>query len=323
MTLVKRNLLTGDSLYTLFHQVMFLLTGLATTLGTQWIFYHGAATGDSYLTQLAQYVGMVLVGLLIPTLKKNKEKNYKRIPQEENDTIQMSFVNTEEDKESGFQEGPIEHTSVMKLAVLDVFANFCVTLGFSIIGSGMYQVIYSSVVIWCAILTFLLMNRKLATIQWVAIFGTSAGLAFSSLDSMNKKEGGGTLMFGTVMTMVGTFFYYYIMSKHNPPPLPARVCFYSGIYNVIISIVWIGVYTLPRWDSMVNILPETTFVSVTQMYLLVIISNALHAWNYYELIERTGSVATGILQGLRAVCIYLISNALYCKSDAAQCKLII
>lgn len=81
------------------------------------------------------------------------------------------------------------------------------------------------------------------------------------------------------------------MSKHNPPPLPARVCFYSGIYNVIISIVWIGVYTLPRWDSMVNILPETTFVSVTQMYLLVIISNALHAWNYYELIERTGSVS--------------------------------
>lgn len=33
-------------------------------------------------------------------------------------------------------DGPIKHKSVFKLAVLDVVANFCVTLGFSVIGSG-------------------------------------------------------------------------------------------------------------------------------------------------------------------------------------------
>ena len=74
----------------------------------------------------------------------------------------------------------------------------------------MYQVIYSSVVIWCAILTFFLMNRKLSMIQWIAIFGTSTGLAISSLDSMtgSKEEAKtGLLMFGTLMTLGGTFFY--------------------------------------------------------------------------------------------------------------------
>lgn len=35
-----------------------------------------------------------------------------------------------------YVEGPIAHATVIKLSVLDVFANFCVTLGFAIVGSG-------------------------------------------------------------------------------------------------------------------------------------------------------------------------------------------
>lgn len=37
---------------------------------------------------------------------------------------------------SNSHDGPIQHKSVIKLASLDVVANFCVTWGFSIIGSG-------------------------------------------------------------------------------------------------------------------------------------------------------------------------------------------
>jgi hypothetical protein len=42
----KWQFITGENLYIIFHQVMFLLTGLSTTLGTQWIFYHGAASKE-------------------------------------------------------------------------------------------------------------------------------------------------------------------------------------------------------------------------------------------------------------------------------------
>lgn len=38
-----------------------------------------------------------------------------------------------------YEEGPIPHPSVIKLAVLDVFANFCVTVGFAIVGSGVSE----------------------------------------------------------------------------------------------------------------------------------------------------------------------------------------
>ncbi|KAI8885829.1 hypothetical protein K501DRAFT_245305 [Backusella circina FSU 941] len=316
------------NLYILLHQVLFLMSGLCTTLGTQWIFYNGAATGDSYLTQLAQYTGMVLVIFIIPLLLKHKQKDYTMVGGEE---INMVEVNTSEAEYiDQSEEGPIPHKSVMKLALLDVFANFTVTVGFSIVGSGMYQVIYSSVVIWCAILTYFLMGRGLSKLQWIAIFGTSAGLAVSSLGNFSKsgddEAGTPLLMFGTLMTLGGTFFYScvyvysdYIMSQQVPAPLPARVCAYTGLYTSFISLVWIGIYTLPRFDSFVHLRPDTSVVSVLGMYLLVILSNGCHSWNYYELIEQTGSVATGILQGLRAVLIYIISDAWYCSSDSAQC----
>lgn len=46
-------------------------------------------------------------------------------------------MNIQDDKRvEQYEEGTIQHASIIKLAILDVFANFCVTLGFSIIGSG-------------------------------------------------------------------------------------------------------------------------------------------------------------------------------------------
>jgi hypothetical protein len=38
------------NLYILLHQVLFLLSGLCTTLGTQWIFYNGAASKVAIVT---------------------------------------------------------------------------------------------------------------------------------------------------------------------------------------------------------------------------------------------------------------------------------
>lgn len=51
----------------------------------------------------------------------------------------------------------------------------------------MYQVIYSSVVIWCALLTWLFMGKSVSGCQWLSIIGTSVGLGISSLDSIRES----------------------------------------------------------------------------------------------------------------------------------------
>lgn len=47
------------------------------------------------MAQLAQYLGMVLVGLIIPVLLKNKQKGYSRVNQEDqaNDMNMVSIDN--------------------------------------------------------------------------------------------------------------------------------------------------------------------------------------------------------------------------------------
>ncbi|ORZ11827.1 hypothetical protein BCR42DRAFT_96583 [Absidia repens] len=90
------------------------------------------------------------------------------------------------------------------------------------------------------------------------------------------------------------------------------------MYSTVISLIWISVYTLPRYDQLLHI-KNASKETVWAMYLMITIANGTHSWNYYELIDRTGSVATGILQGLRAVIVYGLSHAWYCSSDSAQC----
>ena len=81
----------------------------------------------------------------------------------------------------------------------------------------MYQVIFSSVVLWCAILSYVFMQRILSINQWIAIVGTTIGLTFCALDGLttsniqtqstldNNNSGG--VSFGTLMTVGGTFLY--------------------------------------------------------------------------------------------------------------------
>ncbi|CAO3687998.1 unnamed protein product [Umbelopsis vinacea] len=312
----------SERLYILGHQMFFLLSGLCQTLGAQWLFYSGAATGSSYFTQFAQYFGMIWVGLLLPIMNAGKS-SYTKLPTKSvEDSFQghgMTILATAETDEGDHdddpehkgklsQEGPINHSSIFKLAVVEVIANFSVSVGFYIVGSGMYQVIYSSVVIWCAILSYFTMGRTLTTVQWIAIVGTSIGLAISAMGNTSPKGDSCVYVFSD-----------HILSQQVPGPSPIRVCSYVGAYCSVLSILWILGYTLPRFDELIHVNPEVSMQSVFGMYGLLILASATHAWNYYELISRTGNVATGILQGLRAILVFGLSHFWYCSSDAAQC----
>ncbi|CAI2181167.1 10176_t:CDS:2 [Funneliformis geosporum] len=105
----------------------------------------------------------------------------------------------------------VNYKMIIAASFLDVIANFALTIGFFYVGSGMYQVIYSSVVIWCAILSFFLLGRKLSLLQSVSIVGVSVGLALSAFGINQISD--------------------RILSACTPdtrPPSPEKVCFLVG-----------------------------------------------------------------------------------------------
>ncbi|EXX71155.1 hypothetical protein RirG_081130 [Rhizophagus irregularis DAOM 197198w] len=283
------------------YEALFLISGFFSTLGQQFLYYQGAATGLSLLTNTATYLGMAAVGfLLLPgwygSRKNNDDinmasmtKDYQLLPgtEEETSIDAQNIINTNQPKEV------VDHKIIFAAACLDVIANFALTIGFFYVGSGMYQVIYSSVVIWCAILSFFFLGRKISFVQSISIIGVSVGLALSALGINQNKElttppppsssTGTTMphsyhmsntMFGMLLTSFATFGYacVYVVSDqiltarapNTLPPSPKKVCFLVGTYEI-------------------------------------------------------GNVSTSILNALRAIIVFGLSHMMFCKIDHGQC----
>lgn len=127
----------------------------------------------------------------------------------------------------------------------------------------------------------------------------SGGLAFGTLMALGgtflygNYARKGALGLGTLINVLLACMYVYadcILSKQKPPPLPVRLCFYNGLYTTMFALVYIGLYTVPHLDDMIHIQPDITRWQIFTMYSFITIINATHSWNYYELIDRTGSV---------------------------------
>merc|ERR1712048_193395 len=68
------------------------------------------------------------------------------------------------------------------IAVLSAIAQNMNFAGNMLAGSGVFAVIYSSVTVWCAVLSRLILQRVMTTYQWCAVFTVMllGGLAFGN-----------------------------------------------------------------------------------------------------------------------------------------------
>lgn len=63
-----------------------------------------------------------------------------------------------------------------------------------------------------------------------------------------------------------------------------------GVYTSLFTLIWISVYTLPQFNTIIHIDKQVSTTQVLFVYFVVTVANALHSWSYYELIELTGNV---------------------------------
>lgn len=49
------------------------------------------------------------------------------------------------------------------------------------------------------------------------------------------------------------------------------------------------------------------------------LSQLAHGLTYFLMLGSSGAVTTGIMQSLRAVCVFAISSVLYCSHQESQC----
>ena len=125
----------GLVFWTWFHRISFLLTGIFSTIMNQVIFYQGVGDPSTGFISLPTYLGMLSV-LILPV---------SRTP------------------------SAIQQWKIAGSASADVCANALCVLGLQVVGSGVYQVLYSSVVCFTALFSTCLLGKSHSAAQWFGL----------------------------------------------------------------------------------------------------------------------------------------------------------
>ncbi|EEY70215.1 uncharacterized protein PITG_19466 [Phytophthora infestans T30-4] len=212
--------------------------------------------------------------------------------------------------------------------VLDFAGCIFSNVGLSMAGSGLYQVVYSSVICWSALMSRFILKKLVSKEEWFGIALVTFGLAFSALGESGSGRDNTIVLMGCFNTLIGAAFYggNYVTGEYTlnlaERPHPKELCLKIGAACVAIIAIYQSVFVLPEWDALVTrpiaeANGNTTYiVSALVAYTL---SQLAHGLTYFVMLGSSGAVTTGIMQSLRAVCVFVISSMLYCSQQESQC----
>ncbi|KAF0480577.1 putative UDP-galactose transporter [Gigaspora margarita] len=315
---------------TIVYQGVYLLAGFYQTLIIQYLYYQGAAHEKSLLVNVALYIGAALTGiLLMPTWFAKRKVHEVIIDKTDNPEFDMGYQLLSENDDDDNLSSPkevVNYRFIFAISLLDIIVNITLTLGLFYIGSGMYQIIHSSIVIWCAILSFLFLGRKFSRVQLLCVIGACIGLLLCSYEEPNNSVNNTSTrpvilnflkisptIIGVILTSLASFggaCVYVTLDKllttnrvPNEIPLsPEKASFLIGIINSSLIMIYIIIYTIPNWKILVieeiEKKPEhTTF------------------W----IVKYIGNVTIGLLNSIRAIMVFGFSYIFFCKIDNEQC----
>ncbi|RKO83994.1 hypothetical protein BDK51DRAFT_38451, partial [Blyttiomyces helicus] len=335
-------------------QAVFLFTGIVSTLGAQWLNYRGAlkfglfgggeggheefgclsvverrftrltlslfphsappsssqgaADSRSLLTVLCTYIGMAAVALLPASTdsKPTKTASSDLIIEEGNSAPTNKLPSCL----------PTIWKSILAVSLLDVAGNAVSTVGLFLVGSGLYQVIYSAVIVFTAIFSTCVLKRSLRTGQWLAVGMIAFGLACSTLEDgdASDTEASPFNPIGFLVTLLGTMLYamVYTFNDHllTVSPFPREQCIQVGTVSTFLTLILMLFISLPTLATLPLRSPD-----VILMHLVLVASSLYHNLAFFELLANVGAVATGVLTALRAVMVFGVSHVAFCGRD--------
>lgn len=275
-----------------------VVTGIWWGVCMQLLYYQGASAPASALPNVDWYVGMMLV--YVPRLwTKRDDQKY--------DSAQQRHL--------------------IPIALLDVLGTVGTTVGLELAGSAIFGIIMGSITVWTALFTWLLMGQQQSAARLIGIVVVVTGLAvpMSEYQPDDDDDGVSDVLLGIGLTFGGTFFYAleYTLCERiytlYPKPLDAKqLCFWTGVWGLTITLVWICAYVLPRWETLV--VGEVAAAHgvplwIGLLYVSHTLNNSVHNLAWFYVCELEGGVTTGLLQGVKAALLFVASAACFC-SDA-------
>ncbi|KAJ5070706.1 hypothetical protein M0811_01686 [Anaeramoeba ignava] len=307
---------------------LFLSTGILTTLFQQLIAYQGGSHPATLFPTFCVAIAMALVGYakFLNAFKKNQSLPLlkQNLPEDEDhpkdETLSLNPKTSPQSRKTVAR--------IVLLTIIDLSGNVTTIIGLVYSGSGIYQVVYSSVIVFAGVLAEKFLHKKLTKFQWIGIGLIIFGLFFSVVFSGSNTGSNSTVLFGIFMTLISAFLYaisytfseYLITSEQVSSPF--ELCSYMGKISSLLVTLYIFVVVMPNWGNLVSEPIEKKvgnpyLIFVT--YLLLIFGAFFHNISYFSILETNGSVIIGIMQAIRAVLVFIFSSFFYCGIQSSQC----
>jgi len=303
-------------------QFIFLVTGVSQTILVNLISYHGGANESTMIPPMIQYISMILC-YFIPG--GDEKPVYialtKRVPNDQASRW-LPFI-----------------------CLWDCMANVLIFFAIITAGSGIFQLVFSSILIVTATLRHFTLGKRLSWHKWVSCIIVTAGLFLSCLglninDSTVPEDDllvlekdirdGRTVsslwtLFLPILSTCAFAMEYVMIEKYAslPGAVGSReMCVKCGCFGTAVFTFYLFIYVIPRWDVlMINSIKEMggNPTTVIWSYIGTCLANLGHNLTYFMLLGSAGSVSTGINQSLRAVFVFVISAVCFCDIQQSQC----
>lgn len=279
--------------------VIYVITGIFQPIVLDLISRMGGAEKRAFLFPIPNSMGMALL-MTIPTRKSHysRRNSLYKFPKE-----------------------------IIVMTLIDVSATTLTLFGQLMIGSGLYIIVYSSLTIWSAIGSLLLLKRHFTWLMWIGVVIVTIGLMISGVGAFTTF--GPSKLIGMAVTLVGTILHsgvywvseYFCLHKEYPI-YSTYLAGYMGIFGVAIFLSYVTGYTIPRWEALFVQPMENgggTYWKIFLTYLLLITIDWAHLYAQFTAVVSVGSVIVGINKAISSIGVFVLSHFLFCGIDSSEC----
>jgi len=223
-------------------------------------------------------------------------------------------------------------TQFRNIAVCNVLGAINYYIGLQLIGSGLLSVLYSFIIVVCALFNRFFFNKHLSIYIWITLLIITAGIAVCSVSEVQsggnifEMVGGiatailATVCYGGSYTLINTTF------ENGDAPEQHVGAFAMGVWAMGFCVVYFLVVGIPMWnpwirDPVLNADEEATWQNILMYSMLLILINGTHQVSSFYCLSfgKVANITTGVSKALQAAATFIVSSIIYCNRDKKQC----
>mmetsp|Transcript_18156 Transcript_18156/g.32433 ORF Transcript_18156/g.32433 Transcript_18156/m.32433 type:complete len:361 (+) Transcript_18156:122-1204(+) len=207
------------------------------------------------------------------------------------------------------------------IACVDIMAQTMNYSGATMAGPTIFAIIYSSVTIWCALLSRVFLKRAMSSLQWLSVLVVFIGLGVTGFSSLNL---GPEVMRGTVLVMLGSALHalMYVLSEmimNNGTEVVSatKYCAVYGSSACSAYFLWQMFYTRRHFGEL--ILEPMRMAGTSYGYALAVLfaigfMSMVHSATFFHTVKYVpgGATSAGVLKALQAVLVFAATSLAFC-----------